>query len=464
MYLCTTNYPPPDWLSHKPVVYVDYEHQDADAGDAKYLSIGRASWNSDDFSAKVLRWASEGERWSRQSEELPLWRVLDLATLLVAIIQEKESNLSEVVKDEKDFESLRHYLRDNMSILKPKLSNLQRLFNSSKAPSDISEYPNIFSFATSELSQDAMIAWLIEWADEKYESIDSEMHRIGKDFLLMLLGKNEDFEIRQVNVCKQWQRIDVLVEINGNIVLVIEDKTTASNHNKQLQRYKEAVEEEYHGKNADLCYAYVKTGNEPLSKLREIEELGYRTINRTDILKCLSTYSGNNFLILQYRLRLQKIEEDTMEYKTLPVKEWGWDAWEGFYMELENRLNIICWEYVPNPNGGFLGAWWHYSEMKDGTMYLQFEQGNLCFKIGCESDRDRSEVRDEQHKKLMRLAHGRFPEIHRPNRFGRGYYMTIAVVDEIDVFGEGTVNFEALTTRLKTYQSLIDECCVNQRP
>lgn len=378
----------------------------------------------------------------------------------MATIQEKKTSLSEIVTNGEGYESLRRYLRDNMSILKPKLSDLQSLFSSS----DISEHPNIFSFATSELSQDAMIAWLIAWADEKYESIDSEMHRISKDFLLMILGKNEDFEIRQVNVYKQWQSIDVLVEVNDNTVLVIEDKTNTSHHDKQLQRYREVVEEEYHGMNKDLCYAYVKTGNEPLSKFREIEELGYRTINRSDMLKCLSAYSGNNDIMLHYRLHLQTIEEETMKYKALPVKEWGWNAWEGFYMELESRLDIDCWEYVSNPNGGFLGAWWHFSEIKDGTMYLQFEQGKLCFKIGHDGDRDPSEVRDEQHKKLMKLADGRFPEIHRPNRFGTGNYMTIAVVDEIDVFGEGRVNFEALTTKLKTYQSLIDECCTNQQP
>ena len=30
----------PHWLSHKPVISVDYETQDGNAGDAKFLSIG----------------------------------------------------------------------------------------------------------------------------------------------------------------------------------------------------------------------------------------------------------------------------------------------------------------------------------------------------------------------------------------------------------------------------------------
>jgi len=51
--------------------------------DAKGLSLGLAQWNDRgkvDVSAKV--WRYTGEKWSRQSEELPLHRVLDLAILV----------------------------------------------------------------------------------------------------------------------------------------------------------------------------------------------------------------------------------------------------------------------------------------------------------------------------------------------------------------------------------------------
>ena len=51
--------------------------------DAQGLSVGLAQWNDRgrvDISAKV--WRHTGEKWSRQSEELPLHRVLDLAILI----------------------------------------------------------------------------------------------------------------------------------------------------------------------------------------------------------------------------------------------------------------------------------------------------------------------------------------------------------------------------------------------
>ncbi len=77
----------PAKLKHKPVIVSEnYENVDgryAYHTDAKGLSLGLAQWNDRgkvDISAKV--WRHTGDKWSRQSEELPLHRVLDLAILV----------------------------------------------------------------------------------------------------------------------------------------------------------------------------------------------------------------------------------------------------------------------------------------------------------------------------------------------------------------------------------------------
>jgi len=80
-------------LKHKPVIVSeDYNLVDGrfasgqSSGketDAKGLSLGLAQWNDRgrvEISAKV--WRHTGEKWSRQSEEMPLHRVLDLAILV----------------------------------------------------------------------------------------------------------------------------------------------------------------------------------------------------------------------------------------------------------------------------------------------------------------------------------------------------------------------------------------------
>ena len=77
----------PTNLKHKPVVCAEnYDRIDgmrANASDVKGLSLGLAQWNDRgrvDVSAKI--WRHSGERWSRQSEEMPMHRVLDLAIMI----------------------------------------------------------------------------------------------------------------------------------------------------------------------------------------------------------------------------------------------------------------------------------------------------------------------------------------------------------------------------------------------
>lgn len=81
----------PTTLKHKPVIVSEnYERVDgryAYNSDAKGLSLGLAQWNDRgnvDISAKV--WRHTGDKWSRQSEELPLHRTLDLAIVVARTV------------------------------------------------------------------------------------------------------------------------------------------------------------------------------------------------------------------------------------------------------------------------------------------------------------------------------------------------------------------------------------------
>lgn len=84
----------PTNLKHQPIIAVnDYDKVDgkyAGETDAKALTLGNAQWDRNDISAKV--WRYEETKWSRQSEELPLHRVIDLATLIVSVLKDGDQD------------------------------------------------------------------------------------------------------------------------------------------------------------------------------------------------------------------------------------------------------------------------------------------------------------------------------------------------------------------------------------
>lgn len=460
--LKTTTMDIPKHLSHNPIVAVDYSSKDSTAGDAKYLSIGQATWadNRKDFSAKVFR-KNEGkddERWSRQSEELPLWRVLDLAILLVSQINNVPSYLKEeVVSDREELhEDLRAFLAENAIEYTPRLNELRRIL----CLNNNQNTPNIFSYATSELSQDAILAWIISWADPSMRNYDESLNDVAISLLKTLINEPL-YDIKKVEIRKQWHNIDIGVLINDDMFLIIEDKTNTSIHDNQLERYRESANKEFGGTRRILG-AYVKTGNESLKTIRIIKETGYNVIERYQVLECLSMYSGHSDLLRYFKEHLLEIEKKTNSFLTLPPRKWCWEAWEGFYRKLEEYIKVTDWGYVSNPSGGFLGLNWHWIRVEDDVnLYLQIEEPDkLCIKIEYLGNKDRrSEIRDKYHNILLTKANIlNHNEIKCPKRFGHGTYMTIGVVDLVDIIGSEKLQLDNTIVKLKSYEHLL-KCC-----
>ena len=44
------------------------------------------------------------------------------------------------------------------------------------------------------------------------------------------------------------------------------------------------------------------------------------------------------------------------------INKWYWQTWEGYYNHLQVQKNIenVCWYFVSNPKGGFLGFFWNH--------------------------------------------------------------------------------------------------------
>ncbi|MBF1118719.1 MAG: PD-(D/E)XK nuclease family protein [Solobacterium sp.] len=131
---------------------------------------------------------------------------------------------------------------------------------------------NLFNFATSELSQDAFFCWSLNWLAVK-EDTDDPYYKYGKAMLDLFLGENKKDIYKEVKVLKQFNRIDVLVLFKDNqdnqYALIIEDKTNTSEHNEQIEKYKNQLNDalskdeniRYKNLSGNQIYtAYVKTG------------------------------------------------------------------------------------------------------------------------------------------------------------------------------------------------------------
>lgn len=134
----------PKHLKHKPIVSVnDYNlidgfYKGADT-DAKALSIGLAQYDHDDIAMKV--WRHTGEKWSRQSEELPIHRNLDLTILLLHVLFDEMPNpdsflvkqKSQVTEDEEGgIQAIRDFYEANKAYLEPRLKEMKELLGKMK--------------------------------------------------------------------------------------------------------------------------------------------------------------------------------------------------------------------------------------------------------------------------------------------------------------------------------------------
>ena len=333
---------------------------------------------------------------------------------------------------------------------------------------NLTHKPNLFSFATSELSQDAVLCYIFSWADDKYLESDKGLCEIAKSLLSRFTrGRISEKEIHKVEVGRQWKNIDIWVKINDDAFLVVEDKTSTTSHNNQLERYKEIAKNEYKGKRDKLSFAYFKTDNEPNSILRYIKSIDYEVITRADVLEILRPCESCQ-IIADYVSYLEDIENKTQEYKTKPVDKWDWYQWQGFFKWLEDEavINVSSWAYVSNPSGGFLGLWWHFQQIDDNLqMYLQFEQQKLCIKVEyLGEDTDRSQIRYMWHNRLMEEAKRMGLQVEKPSRFGKGTYMTIGVVEDIFMYDDHSINMNdphqinSLIEKLHQYERLVDRC------
>ena len=310
------------------------------------------------------------------------------------------------------------------------------------------ERNNIFNFATSELSQDAFICWLCNWVnfdDNDLSEDEKKLKELAIDFIEKMSG--EKLGDRKVNIKRQYQKIDILLEIQNktefitkeneknpviDIYVIIEDKVGTSLHSDQQKTYRNLIFEknkEDNGNKAEIKVVYYKIYDE--DNMERLKENGVNVIlGRENILELLKEYKDkiNNSIFENYHNYLSNIETDVNSYEKKNLEDWNSNCYIGFFKELKNEKNLLehaigrqkdcSWGYVNNSSGGFMGMWWFplseekinkLTETSDEDIYLQIEQYNqkniIAIKYSVpKKNKNNKELSKEDFEKKVTIA------------------------------------------------------------
>jgi len=327
--------------------------------------------------------------------------------------------------------------------------------------------PNLFDFATSELSQDAVLAWLIAWSDSNCSAVAPELHKLGTQFLRLLAG-GPDHATTKVQIRKQEGNIDLLCLINDDRLILIEDKVGTTEHSDQLRRYQAYVHAQDDYKNRQLSCVYVQTGDQ--SDFKTVTDAGYSIIRRSDLLDLLQSQAGqeagkSSDIVRDFSQHLLRIETAVQAYKTVPVSKWRNEAWIGFFQVLQDELNEGNWGWVPFP-GDFMGFWWKHCEDREHhcVVYLQLEEGKLCFKLAMDRKEGRKAIANLWSERIVKAGKSMGVTVVRPSRIHEGTSMTVAQLPGYRACDErGTLDLAGTVTTIRKAEQVAVAVCQGDR-
>ena len=358
---------------------------------------------------------------------------------------------------------------------------------------DHAKVPNLYSFATKELAQDATIAYILSWAKPQYRESHPRLHQLGTILLRALLATRDVAipAVRKLQVHVQVDRIDILALVNDEdehgFVLLVEDKIETHEHSNQIERYKEAAGRRYPGR--PIVPVYLKTGTTSIKNLPSPEVCG--RFVRGDLLRVLAPFSDvSDTIVGNFCNHLREWEETSRSFKRLPANRWLGDVdtpdvgeiRNGFYAELERRMieggdwGHVEWGYAANPSGGVL--WFiftdesmkrpEHDQVHDISVYAQIENAaRLTVRLG---NWEATQIRSPLMYEFLHLAQSvseSFPTITvaKAGRFRGGASAAVATIafeqdgGYLALDEHGVVDMDATLKRLDVAMSFIKEIC-----
>jgi hypothetical protein len=289
--------------------------------------------------------------------------------------------------------------------------------------------PNIFNLETRELSQEAFIGWLLTWGDPETLTINEELYKLSRKLLEGFFNKHNrklPSNIKKYEISMGYRYIDILLKINGSIIIPIQDKIYNRDSPDQLSRYLQLLKDEGHdGRN--ILPIYLQTGAQ--GNYKRLQETGFLPFSRKDLLNILNQGADiKNDILNDYIAYLNEIESEMQSFLNLSLNKWHLYSWQGFYNYLQTELGDGEWDAVSNPSNSFLGFWWYWNNDNDCAQYLQLEKDELCFKIKVDDKKKRADLKLKWRDRFIRASEGSPVKVVKPV-FQKDNAITVAIVD-----------------------------------
>lgn len=279
--------------------------------------------------------------------------------------------------------------------------------------------PNLFHFATKELSQDAFLCWLLKWSEKQFQKENPKLHASAKNLLADFIEVEPDaLEIETIEIKPQFKNIDIVLYFNDYVV-AIEDKIRAEIGNDQLKTYATKLEKLAKGdkKKVGIFLKSFVIRNDELKKAKDARFKVYDLVKLREVLSIVE--GANNDIFNDFRFHLDSLYRDIYEFDQKPIgKEWNADNYYGLSLYLKKTLDI------PYDFGTFRkgDAFWFriYTKKLAGLpdLCLEIKEGSLVIK---------STVKAQQYADLMRAIHSQFlPQDNRLKRKNKkGKHLTL---------------------------------------
>lgn len=237
---------------------------------------------------------------------------------------------------------------------------------------------NLFDYATSELSQDAYLCWLISWINHKKDN--KELYNVAHDFLELIfkrkgINNEKNFEIKK-EIKRQDEHSDIYITLENGYYIIIEDKINFDEHKSgkdgkpQLVTYKDRIVNKYDIENKKMIITvYYKTFDyDPTPVSADVK------ITREDMLEILNKRNIDNVIYNDYRDKLQSIEDELNGRKTTPIIKWT-DKNEklirSFVVNNISNNSLFCDSSVGRSSGkhGSIYINWQYKKIDSATLF-----------------------------------------------------------------------------------------------